>query len=318
MRKHGVEAQKVQTIDSKLLYASKTLRQLAGKLSQVLATTGILSGPVQQDFDHATIRLLEKYDTELQGIVKTNAEQIVDNPSTQVVVLTGSTGSLGSYILSSLLARSDVKKVICLNRNGDAKAQSTSLRVRGLPEFNIDSERVKFLQVKPVEPKLGLTDEDYTSLMRETTSIIHNAFPVNFLLSLESFEPQFQYLLNLLRLAFEGQRHPAVIFVLSITAATSLAIKGLQGTIPEDVLEPDQAKHLLPQGYARAKYICERLLATYASIVGRPAAVLRVGQIRGPLSGTGVWNVSEWVPSLVLSSKYLEAIPGSLGSADID
>ena len=160
MRKHGVKAQKVQTIDSKLLYASKTLRQLAGKLSQVLATTGILSGPVQQDFDHATIRLLEKYDTELQGIVKTNAEQIVDNPSTQVVVLTGSTGSLGSYILSSLLARSDVKKVICLNRNGDAKAQSTSLRVRGLPEFNIDSERVKFLQVKPVEPKLGLTDED--------------------------------------------------------------------------------------------------------------------------------------------------------------
>lgn len=208
--------------------------------------------------------------------------------------------------------------MICLNRSGDAKAQSTSLTVRGLPEFNIDSERVKFLQVKPVEPKLGLTDEDYTSLMRETTSIIHNAFPVNFLLSLESFEPQFQYLLNLLRLAFEGQRHPAVIFVLSITAATSLAIKGLQGTIPEDVLEPDQAKHLLPQGYARAKYICERLLATYASIVGRPAAVLRVGQIRGPLSGTGVWNVSEWVPSLVLSSKYLEAIPGSLGSADID
>lgn len=63
----------MQTIDSKLLYASKTIRQLAGKLSQVLATTGTLSGPVQQDFDHATIRLLAKYDTELQGIVKTNA-----------------------------------------------------------------------------------------------------------------------------------------------------------------------------------------------------------------------------------------------------
>lgn len=145
LRKHGVEAQRVQTIDSKLLYASKTIRQLAGKLSQVLATTGTLSGPVQQDFDHATIRLLAKYDTELQGIIKTNAEQIVDNPSTQIVVLTGSTGSLGSYILSFLLARSDVKKVICLNRSGDAKAQSTSLTVRGLPEFNIDSERVKFL-----------------------------------------------------------------------------------------------------------------------------------------------------------------------------
>lgn len=318
LRKHGVEAQKVQAVDSKLIYASKTLRQLAGKLSEVLATTGTLSGPVEQDFDHVTTRLLEKYDTELQRIVKTSAEQIVESPSTQVVVLTGSMGSLGSYILSSLLARSEVKKVICLNRNGDAKTQSTSLRVRGLPELNIDSERVKFLQVKPVEPKLGLTDEDYASLARETTSIIHNAFPVNFLLSLESFEPQFQYLLNLLRLAVEGQCHPAVLFVSNVTAATPVAVNGHQGTIPEDVLGPDQAKQLLHQGYARAKYICEHLLATYASTSGRPAAVLRFGQICGPFSGTGVWNVSEWVPSLVLSSKYLEAIPGSLGSVGID
>ncbi|KAI1409283.1 hypothetical protein F5Y13DRAFT_203712 [Hypoxylon sp. FL1857] len=318
LRKFGVDEQKLQLINNKLLYTAPTLRQLARDLSQILTTAGPGNEPVENGVNSATSQLLEKYDAEVQKIAKSSPVNTVERPGTEVVVLTGSTGSLGSHILSSLLSRGNVKKVFCLNRNGDIKTQSASLKARGLPNLREDDERVVFLRIKPTEPKFGLSDEEYKSLTQETTTIVHNAFPVNFLLSVRAFEPQFQFFMSILRLAVDSQYSPAVLFVSSITAATPIAVDGNPATIPEGVLDPSQATHLLQQGYARAKYICERLLASYASTSGRRAAVLRVGQVCGPSSGTGVWNVSEWLPSLVLSCKFLGAIPDSLGSLEIN
>lgn len=44
------------------------------------------------------------------------------------------------------------------------------------------------------------------------------------------------------------------------------------------------------------------------------SAVLRVGQIAGPVSHgeLGMWNTNEWFPSLIASSKYLQMLPDSL------
>ncbi|KAI1207713.1 uncharacterized protein F4807DRAFT_469221 [Annulohypoxylon truncatum] len=319
LRKYGVEEQKLQLVNNKLLYTSPTIRQLAETLSKVLAMSEHSSGAVEHNIDDLTIHLLEKYDAELKGFVKHKVVQIGEsNNNPKVVVLTGSTGSLGSHILSSLLARSDVKKVFCLNRNGDTRKQSASLKSQGLPSSLVDDERVVILQARLAEPKLGLSKEDYNSLLRETTTIIHNAFPVNFLLGLQSFEPQFQSLLNLLRLATDSQHSSAVLFISSITAAIPAVGNTQEQTIPEAVLDTEQARALLHQGYARAKYVCERLLASYTTAAGQTAAVLRVGQVCGPSSGNGVWNISEWVPSLVLSSKFLGAAPDSLGSLEIN
>ncbi|KAI1099026.1 hypothetical protein F4804DRAFT_337651 [Jackrogersella minutella] len=50
----------------------------------------------------------------------------------------------------------------------------------------------------------------------------------------------------------------------------------------------------------------------------KSAAVLRTGQVCGPSSGTGIWNTSEWVPSLVISSKFLGDIPDSLGIREVN
>ncbi|KAI1136522.1 hypothetical protein F5Y05DRAFT_420244 [Hypoxylon sp. FL0543] len=317
LRKSGINAQTLQRINNKLLYSATTVGQLARELSHILTAVGSSDEAVEHGVDNATSRLLEKYDAKAQKIAKSSAPQRVKRPEPEVVVLTGSTGSLGSHILSSLLSRSNVKKVFCLNRNGDIKTQSASLKARGLPTLRDDDERVVFLRIKPREPKFGLPDGDYTTLAREATTIIHNAFPVNFLLGVQAFEPQFRFLLNVLGLAVDGQYSPAVFFVSSITAATLVTDNG-NPAILEEVLDSNQATHLLQQGYARAKYICERLLANYAASSGRPAAVLRVGQVCGPSSGTGAWNASEWLPSLVVSSKFLGAIPDSLGSLEIN
>jgi hypothetical protein len=72
-------------------------------------------------------------------------------------------------------------------------------------------------------------------------------------------------------------------------------------------------------GYARAKYICESLLQTHATCYPSSISILRVGQICGPISGKWRgWNATEWFPSLVISSKFLGAVPDSLGRMEIN
>ncbi|KAI0603097.1 hypothetical protein F4775DRAFT_532129 [Biscogniauxia sp. FL1348] len=318
LRTSGVESQKVQRVDSRLIYSATTIRQLAVKLSEMLSQVETSNGSVEHRINDLTVELLDKYDTEIQKLPRESSAQAREKSDMKTCILTGSSGSLGSYILSSLLSRGDVTKVFCLNRKADAAVQAASFKTRGLPELPVDDGRVVFLQVKLTEPKFGLSDDIYETLVQETTSIIHNAYPVNFLLSLESMEPQFEFLLNLLRLAAEGPKNPGVLFVSSIAAASSKIFNDSQVKIPEEVLDLDQAKGLLSQGYARSKYICERLVANYSSRLGRPATVLRVGQVCGPLSGGGTWNASEWIPSLVQSSKFLRAVPDSLGGQEVD
>lgn len=55
------------------------------------------------------------------------------------------------------------------------------------------------------------------------------------------------------------------------------------------------------------------MLATAAATAKTPCAVCRVGQIAGPTTSKGMWPKQEWLPSIVLSSKYLGCLPSSFG-----
>ncbi|KAH9885216.1 hypothetical protein F4778DRAFT_761532 [Xylariomycetidae sp. FL2044] len=318
-RNYGIGNDTLDRINNRIIYKAPTISRLAEMLSLLLSSgSGLLPGEVSRGYDEVQ-KLLGKYERQLESLGKNNVPDgsLVSN-ATQTVILTGSTGSLGSYILSSLLKRPDVAKVYCLNRSADAKArQLASFQSRGLGISQQDDERVVFLQTNLAEANLGLSDDAYAGLATVATSIVHNAFPVNFLLSLQSFEPQIQALLNLLKFSAEARQQPEILFISSIAAG--LTVTGDQHTVPEAVLSLEQTPCLIQQGYALSKHICERLMERYSQLsVGRRAGVLRVGQICGPLSGAGTWNTSEWAPSLIISSKFLETAPGSLGAMEID
>ncbi|RYO98173.1 hypothetical protein DL766_005198 [Monosporascus sp. MC13-8B] len=318
LRQNGIEDERLDAINYKLLYTATTITQMAEALSVIMSQDESQAGPATQRRDDPEA-LLEKYVKQLPTISNRPTATI---HNAETVVLTGSTGSLGPYILTSLLSKPEVKKVICLNRSPDAKAkQIASFQKRKLPKLTENNERVVFLQSKLAQPNLGLSEAEYSTLVDEATCIIHNAYPVNFLLSLGSFEPQIQAWVNLLKLAAECHYVPDVLFLSSIAAAITTTGRNRTNTsqsVPEAVLGPDEAKGLLQQGYALSKHICECLLEKYAAQPGAGmSAVIRVGQICGPLSGTGVWNEWEWFPSFVLSSKYLGAAPESIGG-DID
>ena len=87
------------------------------------------------------------------------------------IVLTGSTGSLGSYILDCLLANAQVAKVICLNRGADSEIkQKNGNKMRGL--VNEWRDRALFLTTDLSRSDLGLGPDEYQMLVEETSAII--------------------------------------------------------------------------------------------------------------------------------------------------
>ncbi|ROW05088.1 hypothetical protein VSDG_00583 [Cytospora chrysosperma] len=318
LRAHGSPEAKLGEIGIRLLYTATTPRLLSEKLSSMLSEADSADAGVNND----AAEMVDKYEAQVRKLVEESTQEdghSDDRLSGHVIAVTGTTGSLGTYILATLLARSDVSKVICLNRAADARLrQPKALQSRGLPALQpaIDAGRVQFMTMDVAKPKLGLSEDDYKTLVAETTSIIHNAFPVNFLMTVKQFEPQYVGTINLLEVALAGKRNPSFLFISSIGASIRKANQ--VNPVPEVIFEREEAKDLAVDGYGAAKFICERITHQFTlscAKAGRPcaAAVLRVGQVSGPWAGEGAWNIWEWLPSIVVSSKYLGAAPDSLG-----
>lgn len=269
------------------------------------------------------------------------------SPEGATVLLTGSTGSLGTYLLHELLNDPSVRHIVCLDRAANASERyKDNARARGLPvapthQHGQDQEdrhqadnqtTLEFLQVDLADRKqyLGLGRETYMHLAATATHILHAAWPVNFNLSLASFEPAVAGVANLARLA-QGSRHDALVLFVSSVAAVGGAGAGYSA--PNDgndkserwvsettVHEGDFAGAAAATGYGRSKLVAECLLARAAERAGVRAATCRVGIVAGPVErggGTGgVWNVREYIPSVVVSSAYLGVFPATFPSRD--
>lgn len=238
-----------------------------------------------------------------------------------VVLLTGSTGSLGTYLLAHLAAAPNVTRVICLNRpSADARSNSDPY-VRQLSStkskcINISQEawsKVEILQSNAALPSLGLTGTQYTHIRGKITHILHNAWPMDFKRGLPSFKSQFQTLQNLLNLALDAHSvqpsiRPKLLFVSSIAVVGRYPLIHGKPIIPEIPMKDEQCTNKI--GYAEAKLVCERVLERAAHDYADQIDVtyVRVGQMSG--SGkTGFWNTDEHLAALIRSSQLIGALP---------
>ena len=180
LRDFGTPEHKLGQIGIRLMYTAPTPRKMAHSLSKLLSETNGTSG---EDGANEAVEMVDRYESEVKKLVERRVQQNGLNGHSngyapgQVVAVTGTTGSLGSYLLATLLARPDVNKVICLNRAADAQErQIKALSSRGLPALQpaIDAGRVVLMNMDVAAPKLGLTDDEHDILLRETTSIIHS------------------------------------------------------------------------------------------------------------------------------------------------
>ncbi|KAL8650328.1 MAG: hypothetical protein Q9226_005189 [Calogaya cf. arnoldii] len=234
------------------------------------------------------------------------------------VLLTGSTGSLGSYILGRLLANCRVSHIYCLNRSANSeKRQRDSHISRGLQTDWHDS-RVSFLQGDLSKEYLGLSIDTYRSSLDDVTHIMHNAWEVNFNLPLASFEiPHLLGVRQFIDFSARSAYGASILFISSVSSAMGWPVNHT-GSVPEHIIDDPSAA--LPMGYAQSKYIAEHLLNTASQIAGISTTVIRVGQVAGPVETNqsgGCWNKQEWLPSLVASSRKLGKLPDSLGPNDV-
>lgn len=117
-------------------------------------------------------RLLEQYLVGLKARPNiTSLDPSQDSTDTQIV-LTGSTGSLGSYLLDHLFGCPDIKKIYCLNRSLDGHGrQLQAMRERKLCE-QWDENRVVFLHADLSKPDFGLSTDFYQVLSKNATHFI--------------------------------------------------------------------------------------------------------------------------------------------------
>ena len=233
------------------------------------------------------------------------------------VLLTGSTGNLGAYLLDALLGHHQVDKVTCLNRSEDAQArQSANHIARGL-SVDCDAERLEFLRCDLSSPALGLSDDEFDELAAETTHIIHNAWPVDFNLPFSSFQPHLVGVQRLIEFARVCRYNASIFFISSLSAA------GRWGTLPGALAKiPETALHdwrVAKMGYGQSKLVAERLLIEASRCCGITVCICRVGQVAGPVMRDtyGEWPKQEWFPSLIASSINLHKIPDTLGPLDV-
>lgn len=252
---------------------------------------------------------LDEYE---QSIRRISVEKLTESTNGEVAVLTGSTGSLGTHLLEALLANPGIAHVHCLNRGKNAYAiHKAKAKTTNFP-FGQHSHRVSFHYATLDQPNLGLDAANYQQLQITTTFVIHNAWPVNFILPFEAFRPQFEGLLNLFRFASTRPSPPKLLYISSISSVAQYSRFTNLPIIPEEVIRDFDASYTM--GYGRSKLISELVCDTAANDLGIPIYFARVGQIAGPVIGLTPrsWSPAEWLPSLIITSISLGVIPADL------
>jgi nucleoside-diphosphate-sugar epimerase len=254
------------------------------------------------------------------------------------VLVTGTTGALGSYLLHHFVSDSRVDRVYCLNRDINAASkQKKSFLDRGLDPSGIDF-KAQFLTGNFERERFVLSPEDYLSLQDSVDTIVLNAWPVDFNHDLEYFEAgPIAGTRRWVDFATSARYNPRILFLSSIASvgnwpAVRRGIDDAVTLVPE-VFDTDNS---LPSknGYGESKHVASAILSSACVTSGVKATIVRTGQLGGPQVGTGVWNKSgmnkrhlnnlhqltratEWFPSLIATSKSLGKIPSSFGDWDL-
>ncbi|KIY63134.1 L-aminoadipate-semialdehyde dehydrogenase [Cylindrobasidium torrendii FP15055 ss-10] len=286
-------------VGSTVVYDHPSIKKLAAYLEQLQS-----GGTVKTGTDHEKmLSYVEKWLAEVKPRSVSGGQ--AKPTDARVVVLTGATGSLGVHILSRLTASSAVRKVICLSR---AKSHEDSLsrlrRSAVLRKVQIDEKKMISYSATVQAPFLGLTEEQYDELKSEVTDIVHNAWPVNFVMNVDSFDEHIGGAANLMNLALETPWSEPATFLFSSSIACRMASPGEFC----DENFPQTPATAAGSGYAQSKWVVEKLSEKAHEKTGLPVAVLRIGQMSGD-SVNGIWNETEAWPLLFKSANTVGALP---------
>jgi hypothetical protein len=157
----------VHQIPLNFVYMNPSIQRLGEYFWRVLTGTHDVDG--QNHAAHVETRCLEmeslvtKYTA---GIPSPTWKTLPEPPLKETILLTGSTGRLGSHILKQLAEKVDTAKIYALNRPS-ALGLSSEVRQKGALEswgisVNQDAwEKIVFVEYDPSRDRLSLTEDVY-------------------------------------------------------------------------------------------------------------------------------------------------------------
>ncbi|CAG8585811.1 39686_t:CDS:2 [Gigaspora margarita] len=228
--------------------------------------------------------------------------EVINKERGETVLMTGVTGSLGSFILRDLLNNPNVLKIYCLVRASDENHGWSRLKdsfvQRNLDTSLLSKERVIILPSDLSDSKFGQTEKIYSNLVQEATQIYHVAWRLDFNSKIEAFErDSIAGTVHLLMLAHEAYTHHKNVHF-NFTSKDEL---------PHDI------SNAMLNGYGLSKFITENVCAEWSRKISLKLDIHRVGQVSGD-SVTGVWNTREHIPLMIKGAQIMKIMPNSYSS----
>ncbi|KAI5992035.1 putative aminoadipate reductase [Pisolithus orientalis] len=257
----------VSRISQNIVFANPTLRGLSKQLVNIITHKADTVDPKAE-----IENMVRRYSSGLPGKRVSGISARRDGDEPHVVLVTGSTDALGSYMIASLMQREDVVRIYALNR----RLKTSTSQERRLSTFQ---HHTRFSYYHHPH---RLADRPQSVVGNVGTKCSGNA---------ESDRP---------RAGIAEDAEAAVYVYLSIASAQNWDTK--RGQVPEDVIA--DVSVAVGNGYGGSKYVSERIL----EMSGLPAASFRIGQVTGA-APCGAWSITEWVPITIKSGVTLGRLP---------
>ncbi|UQC73913.1 male sterility protein [Colletotrichum lupini] len=256
---------------------------------------------------------IRRMNIEIDNLQVNQAQQEDLKNEGEVIYLTGASGALGNALLEVLVQMATVQKIYCAVRGADPQARVRgSMKERGYPAIIHQSEKIVPVSYDMKDGKLGLDERMYQRLANEVTTVMHNAWKLDFNQPIQQFEDDcLRGTMHLMSFCLTGLKK-----TFNFMSSVAAAMGSPAGTkVPELPLSPDPA-NTLPTGYAQSKFIIEQVTQHYASTHNVPVRILRVGQLCGH-SRLGAWNHTEMWPTMMMAGlNQLDAMPSLQTNVD--
>nr|CAB3237767.1 N-(5-amino-5-carboxypentanoyl)-L-cysteinyl-D-valine synthase-like [Phallusia mammillata] len=229
------------------------------------------------------------------------------------VLLTGSTGFLGAFILRELLMTTKAE-VYCLARRLPDKTPKERILqnlefyqifktvVNGdLDLMQLFEKRVHAMTGDVALAELGMSEEDYTFLSYEIDYVIHAAAYVNLVYPYDALKgTNVKGTQNVLLFARTGRiKHVHYISTNAVYPSNKTNCK--ESPVPHDTALA------LPNGYSQSKWVAEGILLKGLE-QGLPVTIYRIGNISGD-SARAAWNPSDFILLVMRASIMTSSFP---------
>ena len=198
-------------------------------------------------------------------------------PVPKHIFLTGATGFIGAFLLHELLQQTPEASIYCLVRSSDAESGKHRIRTN-LERYLLWNEKFNSRIIAVVgdlaQPRLGLSEQQFTDLASAIDVIYHNGALVNLIYPYAALrEANVLGTQEVLRLASLIKVKP-VHFISTLDVFQSSVYSEMNA-----ILEPDELTHCegLSDGYDQTKWVAEKLVMT-ARDRGLPICIYRLYQ----------------------------------------